>query len=139
MVGADFVQRGQFAQTPMLAGIAYALLTTNILYINQVPDREADIAAGKRHWVARLSPHQAAWGYVLILAAAMIAILAPVLLGLLPRGVVLGVMALVPAAGAARSLLRDANRPQLLAGAIRQTIAAAHLAALTMAVGMFEG
>ena len=139
VVGADFVQRSQFSSTPALAGIHYALLTTDILYIKQFQAREADIAAGKLHWVARLSPLQAAWGYVLILAAATIAILAPVLLGLLPRGVALGVMALVPAAGAARSLLRDANRPQLLAGAIRQTIAAAHLAALTMAVGMFEG
>lgn len=76
---------------------------------------------------------------MLILTIASIAILAPVLLGQLPRGVALGVLALVPAVGAARSLMRQSGRPQLLGGAIRQTIAAAHLAALTMAVGMFEG
>jgi len=47
VAGADFVQRGSFSATPAWAGIGYALLTTNILYINQFPDREADIAAGK--------------------------------------------------------------------------------------------
>ncbi len=137
VVGADFVQRGQFSQTPMLAGIAYALLTTNILYINQFPDREADIPAGKLHWVARLEPEQACWGYVLILALAAAAILVPVALGLLPRGAALGLLALVPAISAARALLRDASRPQLLATAIRQTIAAAHIAAVAMTLGLW--
>lgn len=137
VVGADFVQRGQFAQTPMLAGIAYALLTTNILYINQFPDREADIAAGKLHWVARLPVHRARWGYVGFLLLAMAAITLPVALGLLPRGVALGLLAVVPAGIAARTLVREAARSHALAPAIRSTIAAAHLVALAMAIGLW--
>ncbi len=62
VVGAAYVQRGAWSVSPWLAGVPYALLVTNILYINQFPDREADRASGKLHWVARLQPATAAWG-----------------------------------------------------------------------------
>jgi 1,4-dihydroxy-2-naphthoate octaprenyltransferase len=62
VAGADYVQRGAFAPLPWLAGAPFALLVTGVLYINQFPDREADRASGKLHWVARLQPVAAAWG-----------------------------------------------------------------------------
>ena len=136
VAGADFVQRGAFSATPLLAGAAYALLTTNILYINQFPDRAADLAVGKHHWVARLSPRQARWGYVLLLAAAAVATVAPVALGLLPAWTLIALAALLPALPAARSLLRHAEEPARLAPAIKQTIAAAHLSAVLTALGL---
>ena len=137
VVGADFVQRGSIGDTPLWAGLGYALLTTNILYINQFPDRDADIAAGKHHWVARLPVAQARWGYVVMLALAGLAMLIPLLLGRLPIGAALGLLALAPGALAARSLLRHAHTPQALAPAIQQTIAAAHIGAVAMAIGIW--
>jgi 1,4-dihydroxy-2-naphthoate octaprenyltransferase len=80
-VGTDFVQRKGFAAAPFIAGLSYALLVTNLLFINQFPDRTADSAAGKLHWVARLQVHQARWGYVLIVIMAYIWLLVSVLLG----------------------------------------------------------
>jgi 1,4-dihydroxy-2-naphthoate octaprenyltransferase len=136
VAGADFVQRGAFAATPFLAGGAYALLTTNILYINQFPDRAADLAVGKHHWVARLTPSTARWGYVLILLAAVAALVGPVAAGVLPAWALLGMPAFVPAVLAARGLLAHADEPKRLAPAIRQTIAAAHLVAVLVAVGL---
>jgi 1,4-dihydroxy-2-naphthoate octaprenyltransferase len=62
VAGADFVQRGAISPRPWLLGLPYALLVTNILYINQFPDRAADILAGKRHWwlvSSRPWPHEA--------------------------------------------------------------------------------
>lgn len=137
VVGADFVQRADWSWTPMWAGLGYGLLTTNILYINQFPDREADRLAGKLHWVARLPVAQARWGYVLILVLAVAAITLPPVAGQLPAGAALGLLALIPAALAARTLFRSAATPQLLAPAIRQTIAAAHLGALATALGLW--
>ena len=69
-VGTDFVQRKGFPLQPFIAGLPYALLVTNLLYINQFPDRTADTAAGKLHWVARLPVQLARWGYALIVALA---------------------------------------------------------------------
>lgn len=78
-----------------------------------------------------------ALGYLLILAMAALAIIVPVMLGLLPRAAALGLLAFAPASAAALALMRDAARPQQLAGAIRKTIVAAHLAALAMAIGLY--
>ncbi|MBK9160867.1 MAG: prenyltransferase [Nitrosomonadales bacterium] len=137
-VGADFVQRKGFDAAPFVAGLSYALLTANLLYINQFPDRSADIAAGKLHWVARLEAGTARWGYVLIAALAYAWLLAGVSLGWLPALALLSLFALPLSLQAARLLLRHAAQPQMLGDAIKLTIAAmlAHGALLSLALFM---
>jgi 1,4-dihydroxy-2-naphthoate octaprenyltransferase len=135
-VGSDFVQRKGFAAAPFVAGLSYALLTTNLLYINQFPDRTADTAAGKLHWVARLDVQQARWGYVLIAALAYVWLLLGVALGWLPLLTLVALLALPLSIKAARQLLRHAAQPQQLGDAIKLTIAAmmAHGALLSLAL-----
>ncbi len=135
-VGADFVQRKTFSAGPFIAGLSYALLVANLLYINQFPDRTADTAAGKLHWVARLEVRQARWGYVLIAALAYAWLLASVLLGWLPALALLSLFALPLSIKASRELLRHAAQPQRLADAIKLTIAAmmVHGALLSLAL-----
>ncbi len=123
-VGTDFVQRKGFAAAPFIAGLSYALLVTNLLYINQFPDRSADTAAGKLHWVARLPVQLARWGYVLIVALAYVWLLSSVLLGWLPLPALLAFLALPLSVNAARLLLRHAAQPQQLSDAIKLTIGA---------------
>jgi 1,4-dihydroxy-2-naphthoate octaprenyltransferase len=135
-VGADFVQRGQVSASPWFAIASFALLVTNVLYINQFPDRKADEAAGKHHWVVRLGPQRARWGYALIAALSYGWIVVAVGLGLLPW---LSLAALAPAvlsARAARDVLKFAARPQALGPAIQQTIAAASAQGLLLAVSI---
>jgi 1,4-dihydroxy-2-naphthoate octaprenyltransferase len=139
VAGADYVQRGAFSILPWLAGLPYALLTTNILYINQFPDRAADIAAGKRHWVARLEPAGAARGYVLILGLALAALGLAVWHGALPPLAVLSGLGMLPALKAAAPLRRHADQPARLAPAIRLTIAGAHAHAALLALLLFLG
>jgi len=135
-VGADFVQRGSFSSLPLIAATGDALLVTNILYINQFPDRKADETAGKRHWVVRLGAERARWGYGLIAIAAYGFVLGAIVSGVLPW---LALVALLPAtlsARAARDLLRHAESPGQLAAAIQMTIAAATLHGLLLAAAM---
>jgi len=139
VVGADYVQRGSFGLLPWIAGLPYALLTTNILYINQFPDRRADAAAGKHHWVVRLQPTQAAWGYVLILLLALVALIATVGLGHLPPLVLLSALGMLPAVKAATLLRQHADQPTQLGSAIQMTIAAAHIHAALLAALLFLG
>ena len=136
VVGADFVLRGAFAVAPWLLGLPYALMVTNILYINQFPDRSADLAAGKRHWVARLAPAQAAHGYGLILLLAMGWLFGLVAGGRIPLWSLIALLAAVPAFVAAKQLRRFAAQPAQLAPAIRATIAAAHLLAVLLALSL---
>ena len=127
VVGADFVQRGGFSVQPWLLGLPYALLVTNVLYINQFPDRAADIHAGKRHWVARLEPAVAARGYwlILLLGAAFLAGL--VATGQLPVLALLSLLAMAPALKAGGILSAHAHEPPELLPALQLTIVAAHL------------
>jgi 1,4-dihydroxy-2-naphthoate octaprenyltransferase len=135
-VGADFVQRGRLAALPVIAVTCYALLVTNVLYINQFPDRRADEAAGKHHWVVRLGPLRARWGYLAIALLAYGWLAGAVIAGALPK---LALVALLPAVlslRAARDVIRHSTQPQALAPAIQQTIAAASAHGLLLATAL---
>ncbi len=133
VAGADTVQRGTLAPLPWLVGVPYALLVVNILYINQFPDRAADLASGKLHWVARLQPAAAARGYALLMLAAAAALVAAGARGLLPAAAWLVLLAWLPAWLAWRQLRRFAAVPERLAPAIRLTLVAAHAQPLLLA------
>jgi len=137
VVGADFVQRGDFARVSTVAAVSYALLVTNVLYINQFPDWRADEGAGKRHWVVILGPQRARWGYVAIGGVAYGFLLWAAGAGLLPRLSLIALASGVLTAIAARDLLRYPDRPQLLVPAIKLTIGAAALHGLLLAAALF--
>lgn len=136
VVGTDYVQRGAFSATPAVAAVSYALLVTNVLYINQFPDRGADAAAGKRHWVVRLSPARARWVYLLIGLGAYLWLAGAAATGLLPPAALLGFAAAPLTALAGRDLLRHAHEPGRLRPAIERTIAAASLHGVLLATGL---
>lgn len=133
VAGSDYVQQGRFDSLPWVAGLPYALLVTNILYINQFPDRDADRLAGKWHWVVRLEPRVAARGYWLILAMAAVALVASVASGVLPGWALASLVGMLPAVKGAQRLSAHAEDPALLGPAIRQTILAAHLQPVILA------
>ncbi len=133
VVGADFVQRGAVSITPWLLGLPYALLVTNILYVNQFPDRAADLQAGKRHWVARLEPGVAARGYWLILALSVAILAWLVADGRLPALALLSLAFLLPAVKAGQVLSAHAAEPAKLVPSVQMTIAAAHIQPVLLA------
>ena len=136
VVGADFVQRKGFALMPIIVGLPYALLATNLLYISQFPDRRADIQAGKLHWVARLELHHARWGYLLIAVAANACLVYGVVSGALPKLALCALLALPLSLKAFALLHRHAAQSSQLAPAIPLTIGAMllHGVVLTMAL-----
>ncbi len=135
-LGAALVQTGELDWQLVLVSLPVGLLTANLLYINQFPDRKADIQAGKLHWVARLEPRTARWGYVLIAVLAWGLFLGLIATGVLPP---LALIALPPAVlsyRAARILLAHPDQPARLAPAIPMTILAmlTHGALLSLAL-----
>jgi 1,4-dihydroxy-2-naphthoate polyprenyltransferase len=136
VAGADFVQRGAVSATPWLIGLPYALLVTNILYVNQFPDRNADLLAGKRHWVARLEPGVAARGYWLILTLAVAALIWLVASAHLPALALISLLAALPAVKAGQVLSAHAAEPAKLIPAVQMTILAAHLQPVLLAAAL---
>ena len=135
-IGADFVQRGHFSTAPLVAVTSYALLVTNVLFINQFPDHKADEAAGKHHLVVRLGPLRARWAYVLIAMAAYGWLVGAVLTGALPWLALAALAPVVLSARAARDVVHLAATPRDLAPAIQQTIGAASLHGLLMSAAI---
>ena len=134
--GTDLVQRGAFAGLPWIAVLSYALLVTNLLYINQFPDRKADESAGKRHWVVRLGPGRARWGYLVIGFVAYGWLVAAVAAGRLPDFALIALLSAPMTWKAGTHLVRHATEPRQLEPAIRMTIGAASVHGLLLAAGL---
>jgi len=123
-VGADFVQRGAFDPAPLLVGLPYALLVTNLLYINQFPDRKADAAVGKHHWVVRLPLSVATRIYPALALLALLWLTGLVMTGRLPAIAILSAAPILLSFKSAAILQRHAAQPSALLPAIRHTIVA---------------
>ncbi len=133
VIGSDYVQRGSFAFTPVAAGLSYAMLVANLLFVNQFPDHNGDAAAGKRTLVVLLGPQTAKWAYLLIAIVAHGWLIAMVSAWLLPQKTAAAAISVVLSFSAARELLQHADTPAELGPAIRRTIVAALLHGLILA------
>ncbi len=133
VVGTDYVQRGSFSLLPFAAGVSYALLVANLLFINQFPDHDGDAAAGKRTLVVRLGPQVAKWGYLLIAILSYTWLVAMVTIHALPQYAAAAAMTLILSFTAARELIADASTPDELAAPIKRTILATNVHGLLLA------
>ena len=139
VVGSDYVQRGSFDALPFIAGLSYALLVANLLFINQFPDHAGDAAAGKRTLVVLLGPQTAKWAYLLIAIVAYGWLLGMVGNDTLPQKTAAAAMTLVLSFTAGRDLLEYASQPAALEPAIKRTILATNLHGLVLAGALMFG
>lgn len=109
--GAYAVQVRHLDRDVLLAALPLGLLVGAFLWINEFPDHRADAAGGKRNLVVRLGRRRASRVFAVILAVAFGLLVSLPFLGL-PPGVLLGLVAVVPAFAAARRLL---DRPEEVA------------------------
>jgi len=75
VVGAYFLQSNRIDTAPILLSIPLAFLIANVLWINEIPDVEADRKAGKMNLVARKGRSKALNGYKLLFISAYLSIL----------------------------------------------------------------
>jgi len=133
VTGSDFVQRHGFSFAPVAAGLGFALLVANVLYINQFPDIRADAQAGKRTLVVRLGAQHARYGYALIALLCYGWVIAMVATAHLPPLALVSLLGAVPSLVALHDLWRHAGVPPRLTFAIKLTILAAVVHGLLLA------
>ena len=97
LLGAYAVQTGGVSWEAAVASIPVAILVALILYVNEIPDRSGDAAAGKRTIPVRLSADAVTTIYLVSALLAFGAVVAGVIGGLLPPFTLLS-LALVPLA-----------------------------------------
>ena len=88
-LGAYYVQAERFSGEALYASIPVGLLVALILYVNEIPDRPGDAAAGKRTLPVRLSREAVLTGYDLAVLAAAALIGGGIAAGILPVPAVL--------------------------------------------------
>ena len=84
VLGAYFVQTGQYTWEVLVASLAPGFLTANLLLINEFPDVEADMKVGRRNLVMALGRRRAAWLYTILLVCTYLSIVLGVLFRLMP-------------------------------------------------------
>jgi 1,4-dihydroxy-2-naphthoate octaprenyltransferase len=72
--GAYYVQTGTLSLLGAAVSLPLAFLITAIIWINEFPDLEADMAAAKHHLVARLGLKRSRWVYAALMAAPFISL-----------------------------------------------------------------
>jgi 1,4-dihydroxy-2-naphthoate octaprenyltransferase len=136
--GVYLVQRGEVSAAVVLTAIPLGLAIGAFLWINEFPDYTADRAAGKRTLVVRLGRARASRAFAGLIAAVFLSLLLLPLLGV-PSTVLLGLSAVVPAAAAARRLLRAGEDTARVVPAQGWTLLSFLLLALAAGAGLLIG
>ena len=136
VVGADYVQRGQFSWQTAAVAAGFAALVANILIGNGFPDAPSDAAVGKRTMVVRLGTQRAAMMYLGLALWAHGALAAWVALHVLAPTALWGLASLPLSLVAVALLWRHHAQPQRLRLALVLGIAAASVHGLALAAGL---
>jgi 1,4-dihydroxy-2-naphthoate octaprenyltransferase len=104
--GAYYVQTGKLSLVGAAVSLPLAFLITAIIWINEFPDLSADLAAGKRHLVARLGLKVSRWVYAALMTAPFISLLILIEIFRLPDLIVAGLLPLPLALRAVRLAFR---------------------------------
>ena len=104
--GAYYVQTGRLSLVGAAVSLPLAFLITAIIWINEFPDLEADLAAGKRHLVARLGLKRSRWVYAALMVAPFVSLFVLIEIFELPDLIIAGLAALPLAVRAVRLIFR---------------------------------
>jgi 1,4-dihydroxy-2-naphthoate octaprenyltransferase len=122
VLGAYFVQAQQYDLEPLLASIPVGILIALILYVNEVPDRPADAAAGKRTLPVRLSREAVVRVYALAVATTFALIALFAVAGLTVRPTIIALAAAPLALPVYRALKESYDSPYALMPAMAKNI-----------------
>lgn len=109
VLGAYFVQTGRYSWEPVVASLAPGILTSNLLFLNEFPDWEADQKGGRRHLVISLGKKKARYLFVGFLVASYLCILVGVITRMMPTITLIGLGTIWVGWKAARGALKYYN------------------------------
>ena len=121
-LGAYFAQAKQYDLEPALASLPVAILIALVLYVNEIPDRPADAAAGKRTLPVRLSKTAVVRGYEAAVALAFGLIVLFVAVGVTPWPTLIALLAAPLALPVRRALWDHYDSPYELMPAMGKNI-----------------
>lgn len=113
-IGAYYAQAERWSWEAIYASLPVGILIALVLYVNEVPDRPGDSAAGKRTLPVRLSKDAVIAGYDVAVAVAFGLILGGAVAGVIPRPTIIALAAVPPAVQVHRGLKDHYESPYQL-------------------------
>jgi 1,4-dihydroxy-2-naphthoate octaprenyltransferase len=104
------------------ASIPVGILVTNLLWINEIPDYEADIKTGRKHGVILLGKKAAARAYVLFLVLTYLTIIIPVIFKIMPLYSLIALLTLPLAVKASQGALKNYDQTEKLVPSLGQNV-----------------
>lgn len=135
VAGTVYALTGSVTLVDFLVGIPIGLLTTAILWVNQLPDEESDRLASKMNLVVVLGKKRARWGYLALMCTTFGLLLYWMVIGTFPLGAALALLSLPIAWKATRIVIQEYDQ-RSLSQASAATIKVHMLAGLLMAAGL---
>lgn len=132
--GTYLVQRGRIDKEALLVSIPLGVLIANFLWVDEFPDFVSDAKANKRTLVVRLGRKRASLIFPIIFAIAFGMLFILPVFGL-PKQILLGGVAVIPAIAAARRVWRNPEETPKIIPAQGQAL----LAFLLFSVGVGAG
>lgn len=121
-LGAYYVQAQEYDVEPLLVSLPVGILIALVLYVNEIPDRPADAAAGKRTLPVRLSKETIVNAYAAAVALAFGLIVVFAVAGWIVRPTIIAVAAAPLALPVYRALRDFYEQPYALMPAMAKNI-----------------
>ena len=115
VVGTHFALTGEYSPTALAASFVPFFLVSNLLFLNQFPDVDADRSVGRKNYPIVIGRKKSSVIYGAFLLFAFLSIVVAVMLGYLPRASLIGLGALAIAVPAAVGAWRYADDVKRLA------------------------
>jgi len=90
VLGSYYVQTGRYSWEALFASLAPGILTSNLLFLNEFPDMEADQKGGRRHIVISMGKRDASFLFVVLLIASYLCIITGVVTKMMPVVTLIG-------------------------------------------------
>jgi 1,4-dihydroxy-2-naphthoate octaprenyltransferase len=134
--GAYYVQTGKLSLVGAAVSLPLAFLITAIIWINEFPDLEADLAADKHHLVARLGLNTSRWVYAALMAAPFLSLFVLIEIFHLPDLIIAALLPLPLAVRAVRLAFRTPPDDPEFVPAQALTIQTHFLTGLTLTLAL---
>lgn len=121
-LGMGYINFGVFNLEYFLIGMPNGFVVTNILWINEFPDYEADKNSGKRNLVVRMGTYKARYGYIALESLFYITVMFLVALRLYPVWSLVILLSIPVAIKTTVSMWKNCANPQTIVPAQAGTI-----------------
>ncbi len=139
VMGTDFVLSGGYSWSAFVASLVPFFLVSDLLLLNQFPDAEPDRHVGRRHYPIVIGRQRSSLIYGAFLLFNYLAIVAGVLLDLLPPASLLGLGTVVVAIPTARNAYAYANDLEKLVPSLGLNVIINIATPVLVAIGLFLG